>query len=137
MIPNKIGQVAKFHTPFPHENPDQLFVVIEIKNDDLKPRADIKALNTGHFFSPINTVPLNDLEIVELETSDLLDKKMTIKKTDGSKVSGKVLKISEQKILLDLTKRENGIETNVILAIQDINGNEHSGNLFVPNTQQL
>jgi hypothetical protein len=137
MIPNKIGQVAKFHTPFPHENPDQLFVVLEIKNDHLRPRADIKALNTGLFFSPINTVPLNDLEIVELKTSDLVGQKVTLIKKDRSKVSGKVIKASKQKILLDLTKGEKGIETNVFLAIQDDSGKGHSGNLFVPNTQQI
>lgn len=33
MRPNKPGQVAKFYTPLPDENPDQLYVVLEIKED--------------------------------------------------------------------------------------------------------
>jgi len=50
MRPNKIGQVAKFHTPLPDKNPNQLYVVLEIIEDDERPRADIKALNTGLSF---------------------------------------------------------------------------------------
>jgi hypothetical protein len=30
MTPNKTGQVAKFHTPLPDENPNQIYVVLEI-----------------------------------------------------------------------------------------------------------
>jgi hypothetical protein len=40
MRSNKIGQVAKFHTPLPDENPNQLYVVLEIIEDDERPRAD-------------------------------------------------------------------------------------------------
>ena len=35
MRPNKTGQVAKFHTPLPGENPNQLYVVLEIKEDEI------------------------------------------------------------------------------------------------------
>ena len=34
MRPNKIGQVAKFHTPLPDENANQLNVVLEIIEDE-------------------------------------------------------------------------------------------------------
>jgi len=131
MRPNKNGQVAKFHTPLPDENPDQLYVVLEIKEDDERPRADIKALNTGLSFPPINTVLLDDLEVVEVDTADLVGHQVTINKADYSQATGKVVKISEQKIMLDLTKGVKGVETNVWLTIVDESGKEHTGTLFV------
>jgi hypothetical protein len=131
MRPNKIGQVAKFHTPLPDENPDQLYVVLEIIEDDERPRADIKALNKGLSFPPINTVKLDDLEVVEVDTADLVGHAVTINKADYSQATGKVVKVSEQKIMLDLTKGVKGVETNVWLTIQDENGKEHTGTLFV------
>ena len=65
MKPNKKGQVAKFHTTLPDEDPNQLYVVTEIITDVERPRAFIKALNTGLDFPPINTVLLYDLEVVK------------------------------------------------------------------------
>ena len=131
MRPNKIGQVAKFHTPLPDENPNQLYVVLEIIEDDERPRADIKALNTGLSFPPINTVKLDDLEVVEVDTADLVGHNVTINKADYSQATGKVVKVSEQKIMLDLTKGVKGVETNVWLTIEDESGKEHTGTLFV------
>jgi flagellar biosynthesis/type III secretory pathway ATPase len=131
MRPNKIGQIAKFHTPLPNENPDQLYVVLQVIEDTERPRADIQALNTGFSFPPINTVSLNDLVIVQVETSDLIGHIVTINKSDYSQVKGKVVKVSEQKILLDLTKGIKGIETNVWLTIEDKNSKEHLGTLIV------
>ncbi len=130
MRPNKPGKIAKFHTPLPDENPNQLYVVLEIKEDAEKPRADIKALNTGLSFPHINTVLLDDLEVVEVETSDLLGHEVTINKADYSQATGKVVKVSEQKIMLDLTKGVKGVETNVWLTIEDKDGKEHTGTLF-------
>ena len=131
MRPNKIGQVAKFHTPLPDENPNQLYVVLEIIEDDERPRADIKALNTGLSFPPINTVKLDDLEVVDVDTADLVGHNVTINKADYSQATGKVVKVSEQKIMLDLSKGMTGVETNVWLTIIDKNGIEHLGTLFV------
>lgn len=131
MRPNKIGQVAKFHTPLPDENPNQLYVVLEIIEDDERPRADIKALNTGLSFPPINTVKLDDLEVVEVDTADLVGHNVTINKADYSQATGKVVKVSEQKIMLDWTKGVKGVETNVYLTIEDENAKEHTGTLFV------
>jgi hypothetical protein len=124
MRPNKIGQVAKFHTPLPDENPNQLYVVLEIIENDERPRADIKALNTGLSLPPINTVSLNDLEVVEVDTADLVGHNVTINKADYSQATGKVIKVSERKILLDLTKGVKGVETNVWLTIEDEKGKE-------------
>ena len=54
-----------------------------------------------------------------------------INKADYSQVSGKVIKVSEQQIMLDLTKGVKGIETNVWVTIQDENRKEHTGTLLV------
>ena len=49
MKPNKEGQI-KFHTPFPDEDPNQLYVVIELKIGGYRDRADIKPLGKGFGF---------------------------------------------------------------------------------------
>lgn len=131
MRPNKIGQIAKFHTPLPNENPDQLYLVLEIKEDVERPRADIKGLNAGLSFTPINTVLLDELEVVEVDTADLIGYNVTINKLDYSQARGKVVQVSERRIMLDLKRGVNGIETNVWLTIQEENGKVHSGTLFV------
>lgn len=131
MKPNKPGQLAKFHTPLPDEDPDQLYVIMEIKEDPESPRADIKAFNKGLTYPPINTVLLDDLEIVEVDTADLVGHTVTINKADYSQATGKVKKVSEQKIMLDLSKGVSGVETNVWLTIEDENGKEHTGTLLV------
>ncbi len=131
MRPNKQGQIVKFHTPLDGENPEQLYVVLEVIEDDERPRADIQALNTGLSFPPINKVRLNDLEVVEVSTQDLIGHYVTINRADYSQVDGKVINVNEQKINLDLSKGINGVETNVYLTVVDINGKEHIGTLFV------
>jgi hypothetical protein len=131
MTPNKTGQVAKFHTPLPDENPNQIYVVLEIIEDDIRPRADIQALNTGLPFPPVNTVSLKDLEVVEVESSDMIGHRVTINKSDYSQATGKVISVQDQKIYLNLTKGVTGVETNVWLTIQDENGIEHTGTLFI------
>ena len=131
MRPDKKGQIARFHTPLEGENPEQLYVVLEVIEDDERPRADIQALNTGLSFVPINTVSLNDLEVVEVDTQDLIGHKVTINKSDYSQIEGRVINVSEQKIMLDLSKGVNGVESNVWLTIVDKQGVEHTGTLFV------
>lgn len=131
MKPSKKGQITKFHTPIKGENPEQLYVVLEVIEDDERPRADIQALNTGLAFPPINTVRLGDLEGVEVNTLDLIGHHVTINKSDYSQVEGKVISVNEQKIDLELSKRIKGVETNVYLTIIDKDGKEHMGTLFV------
>jgi transcription antitermination factor NusG len=130
MKPTKIGQITKFHTPLEGEDPNQLYVIISLIDDE-RPRAEIQALNTGLPFPPINLVSLNDLEIVEVNTFDLIGEFVTINKSDYSQVKGQVIKVSEQKINLDLAKNIKGVETNVWLTIKDSAGIEHLGELFV------
>jgi len=131
MRPTKQGQIVKFHTPLADENPDQLYVVLEVIENDERPRADIQALNTGLTFPPINTVRLGDLEVIEVETNDLIGHKVTINKSDYSQVEGRVIKVSEQKIEVNLSNSVHGVETNVWLTVVDDEGIEHLGTLFV------
>jgi hypothetical protein len=131
MRPTEQGQIVKFHTPLVDENPNQLYVVLEVIEDSERPRADIQALNTGLSFPPINTVRLNDLEVVEVDTNDLIGHIVTINKPDYSQVEGRVIKVREQKIEVNLSNGVHGVETNVWLTIVDNDGIEHLGTLFV------
>ena len=131
MKPRKQGQIAKFHTPLGDEDPEQLYVVLEVIEDDERPRANIQALNTGLTFPPINKVHLDDLELVEVSTQDLIGHYATIDKSDYSQVEGRVSKVSEQKIEVTLSNGVHGVETNVWLTVIDNKGEEHLGTLFV------
>ena len=93
MRPNKIGQLAKFHTPLPDENPNQLYVVLEIIENTERPRAYIKALKTGLSFPPISCVSLKDLEVVEVDTADLFGHIVTINKANYSRATGKIVNV--------------------------------------------
>ena len=107
------GNVVKFHTPLPDENPNQLYVVLEVIEDDERPRADIQALNTGLSFPPISKVRLRDLEIVEVDTNDLIGHKVTINKSDYSQAEGRVIKVSEQRIEVNLSNVVTGANLKI------------------------
>lgn len=121
----------RFHTPLADEDPEQIYVVLELKEDSERSRADIQALGTGCAFPPVSTVLLSDLEVVDVGTSDLIGHQVTINKPDYSQIEGKVISVSEQKIDLDLSKGVKGVETNVWLTVLDKNGVEHRGTLYV------
>ncbi len=131
MKPTKVGQVAKFHRPLSDEDPNQLYVILEIKGNDSSARVDIKALHTGLSIVPINTVRLDDLIVVELPTAELIGHDVTIIKSDYSQAKGKVTSVKESKIIPDLNKVPTGVTTNVYLTILDKNGVELEGTLFV------
>lgn len=134
MKPTKIGEIVKFHTPFENEDPNQQYVILEIHLDVEKPRCQIKPLNTGQKFPPINTVPVEDLEVVKIKTNDLIGHLVTIQKSDLSEVYGRATKVSEPEIFLDLSLSEKGVETNVSITIEDEKGITHTGLLLVHNT---
>lgn len=127
----KEGQIVKFHSPMADENPNQLYVVLEVIEDKEKSRAEIQALNTALTFPPINKVRLDDLEIVQVETNDLMGHKVTINKPDYSQIEGRVIKASEEKIDLNMSHTPNGVQTNVWLTVVDNNGTEHFGTLLI------
>ncbi|MFZ4400595.1 MAG: hypothetical protein ACOYO1_11215 [Bacteroidales bacterium] len=131
MKPNKEGQVVKFHTPFPDENPDQLYVILELHTDVEKPRAFLKELNGGLPFPSTKVVLVNELIVADISMKDLLGHFVMIEKSDSTRVEGKVVKIYNDGIVPDLTKSQDGVETNVLLSIIDSKGVEHRGTLFV------
>lgn len=47
MLPKKEGQIVRFHTPLADEDPEQIYVMLELKEDGERSRADIQALGTG------------------------------------------------------------------------------------------
>lgn len=127
----KEGKIVKFHSPLANENPHQLYVVLEVMEDDERSRAKIQALNTGLPFPPVNTVKLADLETVKVDATDLIGHRVTINKSDNSCVEGRVIKVSEEKMDLNLSVAVKGVETNVWLTVVDNDGAEHLGMLFV------
>ena len=56
------GQIVRFHTPMEGEDPNQLYLVLEVHKDGI-PRAHVQALGTELSFPPVNVVKLNDLEL--------------------------------------------------------------------------
>lgn len=131
MLPTKEGQIVKFHTPMEGEDPNQLYVVLEIKIDGYRDRVDIKPLGSGFSFPVINTVPLGDLKVVEVNTQDLIGHTVSIRKNDSTEINGKVIDVDIDKIYLDLIKTVSGVETNVRLTVQDDKGVKHEGTLVV------
>lgn len=63
MKPSKPNQLVRFSSPLEDEDPSQLYIIMEIFFDVDKPRAIIKALNTGLTYPPSTTVLVEDLEI--------------------------------------------------------------------------
>jgi len=55
------GQKVKFIKPFPDENPDQEYIIIEVKEGAPDTRVDISPLNLGLEIPPIYTVNAKDL----------------------------------------------------------------------------
>ena len=127
IIPRR-GHLVKFHTPFYDEDPKQLYLLLEVfeSNDIYKTRADILALGTGFSFPPISKVHLEDLEVVEWNTEELLGYHGAVLKEDGLKVSGRILQI-----LNDESKMEPLGSLRVEAGIRDENGMEHSGRLLM------
>lgn len=124
----KRGHLVKFHTPFHDEDPKELYLLLEVfeSNDIYKTRADILALGTGFSFPPISKVNLEDLEVVEWDTAELLGYYGTVLKEDGLKVSGKIIQILNE---------EHKNEPLEILKIQSIlrdeKNVEHIGQLLM------
>ena len=131
--PDKVGQLVKYHTPFPDENPNQLYLVLEIfeYGEGIKQKALTKALNTGWSFPPTQKVLLEDLQLAEVETTDLIGYRVSLIKEDHTKVKGEVISVETKKQIVNLSIVENRVETNVKIAIRDDAGTIHQGTLLV------
>lgn len=57
----KIGQKVKFLKPFPDEDPNQEYIVLEIKEGKEDTRIDISPLNLGLEIPPVYTIKSEDL----------------------------------------------------------------------------
>ena len=125
IIPER-GHLVKFHTPFHDEDPKQLYLLLEVfeSNDIYNTRADILALGTGFSFPPISKVNLEDLEVVEWNTEELLGNYGAVLKEDGSKVPGKILQVFN-----DGNNKEPLESLTVLALIKDDKGTEHKGRL--------
>jgi hypothetical protein len=118
MRQNKTGQLAKFPIQLTDEKFNQLYVVLEITEDDEKPRAEMKSSNRGLSFSPILAVKLDLFEVLEADTTDIFVHQGTISNTCHSQATGKVVKVNEKKIMLNLTKGLKGLQKNIYLNVK-------------------
>ena len=65
MTPSAVGQKVKYHTPFPDEDPDHIYLVLEVKPGPEDTRIDISPLDIGLEFPPVYTVKAEDLIVVD------------------------------------------------------------------------
>ena len=130
MKPTSPGQIVKYHTPFPDEDPDQLYVVLEILKGD-RTDAKIRALNTGMPLAPVSVTDINDLTVVYISTQDLIGHTVHILKPDGTIQHGIVTNTEKNKIdpVMEITQR--GVLNDIILTITTDNGSTHTGRLLV------
>ena len=71
MVPTTRGQIVKFHTPYEDEDPNGLYLTLEVIEDGDRSRAKIYPLGFGNSFVPISLVWLRDLEVEEVQTLEL------------------------------------------------------------------
>jgi hypothetical protein len=71
----KVGQIVKFLKPFPDEDPEQPYIVKEVKEGNEDTRIDISPLNLGLAFPPIYTVGSTELVDLEIHSTKLVDNK--------------------------------------------------------------
>jgi len=133
MLPNKAGQVVRFHTPFPDEDPKMIFNLLYLDDEDYPIRsAKIRPIFSGLTIPPIKRVQLDDLEVVELDLKDLMMHKVTVVKEDSSEAIGRVVKLHQEKIIPELTVKEGkGVMTTALITVRDFDGQEHTEFLFV------
>jgi hypothetical protein len=123
----KVGQIVRFHTPLPDENPTQNYVIVEISDDSEAHRAAIKPLNFKFQFPPILTVKISDLEEVKVPATEMVGETVSIVKNDGSEVSGRVISVKDKEIFLEMSKDVRQVITNCQLTIVDKSGLQHEG----------
>lgn len=134
MLPSKAGQIVRFHTPYPDEDPDMIYHLLDFDDSDdfPTPPAEIQPVFSKFPFVPISRVSLEELEVVEFDLRDLLNYPVTVIKEDKKEVSGIVVKLHQDKIVPVLqVRRGKGVETNVKLNIKDGEGCIHTGILLV------
>lgn len=71
----KVGQVVKFLKPFSDEDPEQPYIIKEVKEGYEDTRIDISPLNLGMAFPPVYTVRSTELIVLELSSTYSADNK--------------------------------------------------------------
>ena len=130
MKPNKSGQLVKYHTPFPDENPKQVYLLVELYQDVERPRGYMKPLFMSDFLSGKKSVFIDELEVFEVQNTGLVGQFVTIQKKDMCKIKGEVVKTFDPKLTLLLSEVENGAISNIYLTVKDNNGVEYEGFLI-------
>lgn len=130
MQPSKIGQVVKFSRSLPGEDPNQLYVVVEIADDHDAHRALITPIASGLRIPPLNTVSLSDIEVVLVSTSDMIGEQVSIRKSDGSIVTGMVVVADTKQISLEMSVDDIGVTTNCFVTVADEADVWHKGFYF-------
>lgn len=131
MTPIKKGQIVRFHTPYPDEDSDQMYVVIETFYDVEKPRALIKALGYGSTLAPTTTVLIEELELVQLNYDDLFGQELSVKTEEGKIFQGKIKKVEIPDMGLNFEIQQNFVLTNIQVTIQGEYNEQHSGSLIL------
>lgn len=125
------GNIVKFQAPLPDEEPDQVYIVLEVLTGKREARAKIRALGTGLKFPPSSTVSVSDLAPVKIDTSDIIGNNVIIETVKGDRVDGKVIKVWNEHIKAELTRIKDGVDTNVYVTVEDDSGRQFDGFLFV------
>lgn len=69
----KVGQIVKFLKPFPDEDPEQPYIVKEVKEGVEDTRIDITPRDINLAFPPIYTVRSTELVNLEIYSTKLVD----------------------------------------------------------------
>lgn len=137
MTPTQSGQIVRFHTPFPDEDPNQLYVILESFFDVEQPRALIQALNFGGPLPPTNTILIQHLELAQFNPSDFLGKKVKVKTNDGSIHEGVAIKVENPKNGLVIQFIGDKLISNINMTISDKNGELHTGVMLLTTTHHI
>ncbi len=69
-IPNRAGQIVKFHTLLEDESPDDIYLVLEFMDDGEKSRVLVKSLNTGYSFPWTRILRARDFQVDMVQTKE-------------------------------------------------------------------
>ena len=130
MKPTRPGQIVKYHTPLPDEDPNHLYVVLELLKGE-RTDAKIRALNTGMPLAPVFVTDINDLMVVEISTAELKGHTVHILKPDGTIEHGIVTNTNKDKTDPVMEITQQGVLTDIVLTITDGDGTTHTGRLLV------
>lgn len=132
MIPNKPGQIVVISPKVGLIDYAQRYVVEEIYTVSTTSMAIVRELNGSRDNSNTLKVSTDELEVVEVNTQDMIGIVARIVKDDDSVHLGRIVTIPQVNTYLDLDVKSNRVDTNVYVTIIDNKGIEHSGYLFVP-----